>query len=271
MNGGVIMGNGGGGGGGCYTIIRELPEDHDILISTCEVAVRLQDDGKALYEFSYDIEGTPTCKPHSTFWFYVPNPINEISDFKASDGEGGLESSTEEFESGGGKKTKFVIKYREEMIPGIKKQLRFSFSTIANIIISKQFFRKLIVYSDYMSHTVECKKLDYKIYPPDGFALYKSKFSHVSLVSDPGGPKNPTQPILLHFEGVDPRSPIPIQVALTSTGRLTKEFWRSIFIFLLAAEVGAIAGWLTSSQSVYAVLAPIILVGIVGVFYFVSK
>lgn len=265
------MANGGGGGGGCYTTIRKLPEDRDIRINTCSVTVKLKDDGKALWEFSYDIEGTETCKPHQTFWFYVPNPQGEVENFKAIDEIGGLESSATEVESGGGKKTKFVIRYRETMKSGVKKHLQFSFSTIANVIISKQLFKKLLVYTDYMSHTVDCKKLDYKIYPPEGFSLYQSKYSHVSLVSDPGGHNSPVKPILLHFEDISPRSPIPIQIALISTNRLNKEFWKSSFIFLLSAEVGAIAGWLTSSESVYAILAPIFLIGMAGVFYFISK
>jgi hypothetical protein len=265
------MGNGGGGGGGCYTTIRELPEDEDIVIADCDVTVRLSNNGSARYEFAYSIEGTASCKTHRTFWFYVPNPKNEITGFQASDELGGLETSAEEIESGGGKKTKFVIKYRDEMIPGAKKTLTFTFATFANVIISKQMFRTLIVYVDYVSYTVHCKELKYRIYPPDRYKLYQPRYSHVSLVTDPGGSNSPIRPILLHFVDIHPKSPMPIQIAISSTNRLTKELWKSALFLLVSAEVGAIAGWLTSSQNIYAIVTPVILVGVVGMGYMLTR
>lgn len=255
------MANGGGGGGGCYSTVRSLPEDKDIRIVACDIDVYLGTDGWANYSFHYDIEGTYLCKSHRTFWFYVPNPRNEIAEFKARDDQGGLETTDSEIESGDGKKTKFIIRYRNEMTSGARTKVIFSFRAPANVIVARELFKTIIFYVDYVSYTVECADLKYRIHPPAGFALHRSRFSHVSLVSDPGGNSNPhVAPILLHFTNVSPKSAIPIQVTIAGGVLLSKQFWKGVIMLLLSAVAGAVANALLNLGNLWIASMPLVLI-----------
>jgi hypothetical protein len=251
------MANGGGGGGGCYTTIRELPEDHDIEITECKISVKLTADLTARFDFDYFVQGTPTCKPHHSFWFIVPNPLGALNGFQATDTSGNLESTPQDIGAGASRKTKFTIRYREEMRSGRTQHLHFSFQNAASLIVSRQRTRKLIVYTDYVSHTVDCKYVSYELVPPPGYGVLESPFSAFSPLVRVSSANSP-QPLKAEFRQVEARSPVPIQVTFISGRRLGKQFWGSAFLLLLAAEVSAIFGVVSASADWRLAVIPVI-------------
>lgn len=247
---------GGGGGGGSYMSVRDLPVDHDIRILSAVVSVSMRDVDQAEFRFEYEIEGAEGGKAHDYYWHIVPDVPSRIQNFEAKDAIGGLETSVEEFDAGGNRKSEYKIRYRDKMVPGKKVQLTFSFVAEPAVIETSARFRKVLFYSDFLSYTVFCDSVTYRLFPPPGFGFLKTSKSHLTPVVDQGGPSNPhSHPIVLQFANISPRSPIPVSVALTSNARIDIRSITGPIFALVTIYVGAVAGVIFAASQLWAWIA----------------